>query len=239
MVSVLVHGIWHILAGLLTVAHAPARAANGASAMFSSDPSAMPDDSGQLFQTLVGLSPAGVYLTDADGNCVYVNDCWREMAGLEPEEALGRGWVRAIHPDDREVVVERWYEVAHVGGEWKNEYRMQTPQGETTWVLALARVFHDDQGQITGYLGINVDIMEQKAAESKLRASERRYSELLSNISTYRYSVAIENGVPVSTSHSPGCTAATGYTPEDYSSQPSLWIGITRPLQTGNGCDST
>ena len=164
-----------------------------------------------------------------DGNCIYVNARWCEMAGIEPGEALGRGWVRGIHPDDREVVAQRWYEAAHSEGEWRHEYRMQTPQGQTTWVLGLAKAICDDRGQITGYLGINVDITERKAAESKLRASERRYSELLSAVTAYRYSVEIENGVPVSTDHSPGCTATTGYTPEDYSSHPSLWIDMVHP----------
>jgi len=197
--------------------------------MFPSDPSAAPHDSGQLLQSLVALSPAGVYLTDADGNCTYVNVRWCEMAGLEPGEALGRGWVRGIHPDDREVIAQRWYEAAHSGGEWRLEYRMQTPQGQTTWVLGLAKALCDDQGQITGYLGVNVDITERKAAESKLRASERRYSELLSAVTAYLYSVEIENGVAVSTDHSPGCTATTGYAPEEYRSRPLLWIEMVHP----------
>ena len=151
------------------------------------------------------------------------------MAGIEPGEALGRGWMRGIHADDREVVTERWYEVANSGGEWRHEYRMQTPHGQTTWVLGLGKALCDDQGQISGYLGINVDITERKAAEDKLHAIERRYSELLAAVTTYRYSVAIENGVPVSTYHTLGCTATTGYTPEDYSSQPSLWIDMVHP----------
>ena len=197
--------------------------------MSSSDPFVAPHDSGQLFLALVALSPAGVYLTDVTGNCTYVNVRWCEMAGLQPGEALGRGWIRAIHPDDREVVVQRWYEVVHSGGEWRHEYRMRTPQGQTTWVLGLARTIHDGQGQITGYLGINIDISERKAAESRLRASEQRYSELLSAVTAYRYTVEIRNGVPVSTTHSPGCTGTTGYTPEEYRQSPFLWFDMIHP----------
>ncbi|MHB9067966.1 MAG: PAS domain S-box protein [Pirellulaceae bacterium] len=197
--------------------------------MFSSDPPAIPDDSGELFQSLLALLPAGVYLTDVNGNCIYVNARWCEMAGIEPGEALGRGWMRGIHVDDREVVTERWYEVAKSGGEWRHEYRMQTPHGQTTWVLGLGKALSDDQGQISGYLGINVDITERKAAESKLQASERHYAKQLSAVTSYRYSVAFRNGVPVSTEHSPGCLAVTGYTPEDYSSHPCLWIEMVHP----------
>ncbi len=62
--------------------------------MFASNPSATPDEGDAFFQSLVALSPAGVYLTDAERKCVYVNRRWSEMAGLEPGEALGRDWMR-------------------------------------------------------------------------------------------------------------------------------------------------
>jgi PAS domain S-box-containing protein len=197
--------------------------------MLSTDPLAISHDSGQFLQALVALSPAGVYLTDVEGNCTYVNQRWCEMAGIEPGQALGRGWVRGIHPDDREAVVANWYKVPPSEGKWRCEYRMQTPQGQTTWVLGVAEAIHDDQGQVTGYLGINVDTSERKSTESELQASERRYSELLSAVTSYRYTVHVRDGVPVSTTHSPGCTATTGYTPEEYQQDPFLWIEMVHP----------
>lgn len=134
---------------------------------------------GQLLQPLTALLPAGVYLTDAGGNCVYVNQRWCEMAGLDPQSALCRGWVRGIHPDDRESIAARWYEVPQSGGHWRHEYRMQTPQGTVTWVLGLAQSLYDERGQITGYLGVNVDITERRLAEDRLRESQSRFEELL------------------------------------------------------------
>ena len=74
-----------------------------------------------------------------------------------------------------------------------------------------------------------MDLMERRAAEDKLQATERRYSELLSAVTAYRYSVKVENGVPVSTEHNPGCTATTGYTPEEYLTNPFLWIDMVHP----------
>ena len=218
-----------MLAGLLSVADAPDPAATRDNAMLSTDPLVVSHDSGQFLQALVALSPAGVYLTDLQGNCTYVNQRWCEMAGMDPGQALGRGWVRGVHPDDREAVVANWYQVPHSEGKWRCEYRMQTPQGQTTWVLGLAEAIRDDQGQVTGYLGINVDISERKSTESELQASERRYSELLSAVTSYRYTVHVRNGVPVSTTHSPGCTATTGYTPEEFEQDPFLWIEMVHP----------
>lgn len=138
-----------------------------------------PHEVGQLLQSLTALLPAGVYLTDAGGNCVYVNQRWCEMAGLDPQSAMCRGWVRGIHPDDRDSIAARWYELSQSGGHWRHEYRMQTPQGAVTWVLGLAQSLYDERGQITGYLGVNVDITERRLAEDRLRESQSRFEELL------------------------------------------------------------
>lgn len=183
----------------------------------------------QFFQRLVALAPAGVCLADAEGNCRYVNRRWTEMTGLAPHEALGRHWTQGIHVADLETTVRQWHEAVRSSGEWKLEYRVQTPQGRTTWVLGLGHALCDDHGGITGSLNFVVDIAERKEVVSKLQACERGYSELLLAARAYRYSVEISGGVPTSTEHSPGCIAMTGYRPEDYRSQPSLWIDMVHP----------
>ncbi len=59
------------------------------------------------FRMLVSLSPAGIYMTDKDGRCTFVNEAWCMMAGMEPEEAYGDGWINAIHPNDREHIFKK------------------------------------------------------------------------------------------------------------------------------------
>jgi PAS domain S-box-containing protein len=66
--------------------------------------------------------------------------------------------------------------------------------------------------------------VERRRAEKALRESEKRYRELLGAVTSYTYSVRLQNGVPVFTEHSPGSLAATGYTREDFERDPYLWI---------------
>jgi PAS domain S-box-containing protein len=62
-----------------------------------------------------------------------------------------------------------------------------------------------------------------------LRESEKRYRELLGAVTSYTYSVRLQNGVPVVTEHSPGSLAATGYTRADFERDPYLWITMVHP----------
>lgn len=127
----------------------------------------------QHARALAEQSPAGIYLTDAAGQCLYVNPRWCEMAGLSPAEAAGDGWRRALHPEDRKRIAAEWYAAAREGGRWQREYRFQAPDGRVTWILGTATALRDPVGRVTGYLGTNIDITARKQAEIEVaRARE-------------------------------------------------------------------
>ncbi|REJ84267.1 MAG: PAS domain S-box protein [Bacteroidetes bacterium] len=60
------------------------------------------------FRTLAESSPVGIFRTDCDGACIYVNKKWCELSGMSRQEAIGNGWVKAIHPDDKEKTFKEW-----------------------------------------------------------------------------------------------------------------------------------
>jgi PAS domain S-box-containing protein len=119
----------------------------------------------QRFRTLTTHAPVGIYLTDPQGDCLFVNDRWCKMAGMPLEEAQGQGWLNAIHSEDREHVFDEWQTTARAGREFAREYRFQTPQGKTTWLHGTAVALRNEQGDITGYLGTVTDITERKQAD--------------------------------------------------------------------------
>jgi PAS domain S-box-containing protein len=65
--------------------------------------------------------------------------------------------------------------------------------------------------------------------EEAVRKSEERYRELLASITDYIYSVRLQRGVVVETSHGPGCLAVSGYAPNEYQSDPDLWHRMVHP----------
>ncbi|HBG04197.1 MAG: histidine kinase [Geobacteraceae bacterium GWC2_58_44] len=64
---------------------------------------------------------------------------------------------------------------------------------------------------------------KRREAEAALVRSERRYKRLVAAVTDYIYTVTIKEGSVVRTSHGPGCLTVTGYSHEDYTSNPFLW----------------
>jgi PAS domain S-box-containing protein len=62
-----------------------------------------------------------------------------------------------------------------------------------------------------------------------LRQSKERYQRLLESITSYVYTVRIDQGEPGQTQHGPGCQAVTGYAPEAFQERPYLWIEMVHP----------
>lgn len=129
------------------------------------------------YENLVDFAPIGLFETDPDGNCLLVNRLWLEYSGMEKKQAIGNGWVRAIHPEDRQKVFEEWCAAVAQNQDFSFQYRFRSSEGRITWVLGSATTLFAENGEISGYLGAVQDITEIKAAERKLLKSEERLKQ--------------------------------------------------------------
>jgi len=59
-----------------------------------------------------------------------------------------------------------------------------------------------------------------------VRASKERYKRLLESLTSYVYTVIFDKNGQSETIHRPGCEMVTGYSCEDYTYNPNLWINI-------------
>jgi PAS domain S-box-containing protein len=119
----------------------------------------------ERFRSLSAASPIGIFHTDAEGRCLYVNGRLQQITGLTLEESLGDGWSRAIHPEDRALVLDEWTRTTKERQEFSREFRLLTPQGETRWVHSRSKAILSDTGRLTGYVGTVEDINERKVVE--------------------------------------------------------------------------
>lgn len=133
-------------------------------------------DSEMRYQALAEVSPVGMFQTDADGNCLYVNERWCEIAGLDAQQARGKGWVRAVHPQDRDRFFRELFRTSTDGGPRRSEHRFQRgDDDDATWVLAQVQAEENDAGAVARFVGTVTDITERKRAEQTIQ----RHSEVL------------------------------------------------------------
>ncbi len=125
----------------------------------------------QLFRSLTEVAPVGIFRTDATGKCLYVNERWCSIAGMDTETASGYGWIIAIHPDDRERVMNEWNRAVQYQRQFMSEYRFQTKEQIITWILGHAQAERDQNGSVLGYVGTITDITDRKMKEAALAES--------------------------------------------------------------------
>jgi PAS domain S-box-containing protein len=135
------------------------------------------------FEHLLELSPQVVWFGGPDGRITYCNPYWYEYTGLSERKTLGDGWIGAIHPDDRERVVDSWRAATTEGRDYELELRLRGRDGEYCWFLARSRPARDESGEIDAWLGIAVDIEERKKAEEEAWAASQAKSEFLASMS--------------------------------------------------------
>ena len=133
------------------------------------------------FHLLAEFAPVGIFRTDEHGETTYVNRRWTQISGVSADEALGQGWLQAVHPEDRGPIVASWDAAARAGRTSDAEYRFLRPDGTVAWVVGHAVALLDAAGRVTGYVGTVSDVTERKRAEEALRASEERYRLVLAN----------------------------------------------------------
>lgn len=121
----------------------------------------------QRYATLTEVSPVGIFHTDVQGHCLYVNQRWCEISGLSFAESEGMGWLQAIHPQDRDRILQAWFFSTENNTPFHCEYRFQRPDGFTTWVVGQAAATRSN-GQITGFVGTITDISDRKQAEAQI-----------------------------------------------------------------------
>jgi len=135
-------------------------------------------ESQQLFETLAQMSPVGIFRTRTDGYTTYVNPKWSELSGLTFEEAIGDGWLKAVHPEDRELLNQNWKLHSSKGQKSTAEYRFLKNDGSTVWVLGDTNPEIVDN-EIKGYIGTLTNITERKKTEEALKQSEELFKNLI------------------------------------------------------------
>lgn len=114
-------------------------------------------------------APVGIFETDREGRCIFVNRTWGDITGCGPDRALGRPWTEAVNTQDGERVRREWAAAAERNEEYNTECRMAGADDRAAWVCASTIALRGDGGSVIGHLGTITDITDRKRMEDELR----------------------------------------------------------------------
>jgi PAS domain S-box-containing protein len=126
-------------------------------------------ESEERFRTLANTAPVMVWLTGADARCTFFNTPWLDFTGHSMEDEIGSGWIKGVHPADRESCESRYRTAFESRDTFTSEYRLLRHDGVYRWVFNHGVPRYAPDGVFLGYIGSCVDLTDRKEDEEKLR----------------------------------------------------------------------
>ncbi|GAM86488.1 hypothetical protein ANO11243_045020 [Dothideomycetidae sp. 11243] len=122
-----------------------------------------------------------IYIYDVDGKLQFCNDAYLELIGGEAErEVATTDGAELIHPDDLPEFWEKWQEAGRQLKSMQHTFRLKRewkgPDGAigAQWVVSSTYPEIDNEGNISGWVGVLFDVSHLKWAE---RVQELRMEE--------------------------------------------------------------
>ncbi len=123
----------------------------------------------ERYRSLIAATAQVVWTANPQGEAVGDAPAWRALTGQTEEEIRGRGWLSAIHPEDRERSAALWSRAVETRSIYDTEYRVRTRSGEYRHFSARGVPVLEADGSIREWVGTCTDITERKQAEAELR----------------------------------------------------------------------
>jgi PAS domain S-box-containing protein len=123
----------------------------------------------QLTETI----PEMLWSATPTGAIDYCNARLLEYTGVTPEEVMGNGWTKLLHPDDAGRAVDAWLSSVASGAPYQLEVRTFHAADRTyRWCVTNARALLDSHGTVLKWHGTVVDMHDWKQAQEALRHTQ-------------------------------------------------------------------
>lgn len=121
-----------------------------------------------------------VFQTNSDGIWIYLNRSWAEITGFLVKESLGKPFLDYVHPDDRELNLQRFMPLIQRKKEYcRHIIRYLTKDGGYRWIEVFARLTLDENDNPIGTSGTLNDVHERILMEEQLDKYRNHLEELV------------------------------------------------------------
>ena len=136
-----------------------------------------------IVQRIADSLPQLAWTFGADGACDHLSPQWLDYTGIPQAEQLGLGWIKQLHPEDRDRMTAAWNQSIGSGEPLHLEYRIRGKDGSYRWFRSHIAPVRDGKTAIVQWFGVNSEIDGEREKETALRDGEAKHRILMESIS--------------------------------------------------------
>jgi hypothetical protein len=144
-----------------------------------------------IIETIPGL----VWCAAPDGELNYLNRRILDYTGTTPGAWAQLGWTNFLHPDVVEPTMRAWSRAVATGQLYENQCRLRRSDGVYRWFHMLGEAARDNEGGVTRWYGLLIDIDDRKNMEEALRSSETRLSRATQTAAVGEFAASIAHEI--------------------------------------------
>jgi PAS domain S-box-containing protein len=132
-------------------------------------------ESEERFRQVVENMDEVFWMTEPSKNkMLYVSPAYQKIWQRDSDSLYAslESWNEAIHPEDRQRVVEAAIN-KRATGEYAETYRILRPDGEVRWIHDRAFPIRDESGRVYRVVGTATDITERRTLEEQFRQAQK------------------------------------------------------------------
>lgn len=130
------------------------------------------EESEKRYRSIINNMELGLLEVDNNGLIVKAYDWFCDMTGYTAEELIGKDPIEIfVHKDDVSTILEQEKNRSR-GQAGVYELRMKKKNGEDIWVAISGAPFYNINGEVTGSMGIHLDITPQKKLQQELQEAK-------------------------------------------------------------------
>ncbi len=144
------------------------------------------------YREMIELAQEGVWVLDANGLTVFVNQALCDMLGFAQDEMMGAS-VFSFMSEEWLPEGMRKLERRRSGIIEHFDFQFQRKNGSPLWAIVSAKPMYDEQGRYWGAVGMLNDITERKLAEDAVQQTTNELKHLFQMIPACIYKYRLED----------------------------------------------
>ncbi len=126
-------------------------------------------DNEARFENMANSAPVMIWMADVDGLFSFVNKTWLNYTGTEIGLQLGMNWLKNVHHDDLEKMLETYKQAIRSRKSFTNEFRFKNKNGNFEWMIINGTPRMNRDNIFMGFIGSCTNINSQKEYEDKIK----------------------------------------------------------------------